>query len=126
MARAAAKSSAGEAGVVGKSAHVRGRVSGQGDLRVEGTIEGELALEGELLVAEGGQVTADVEATTVVVEGSVEGSLRAADAVVVRSGARVAGDLTASRLTIEEGALYTGRIELEFELPAELGGKSGR
>ena len=92
MARAVAKSTAGEPAVVGRSAHVRGRISGQGDLRVEGTVEGDVALSGELTVAEGGEVRADVEASSVVVEGTVEGDVVAADAVALRAGAKVVGD----------------------------------
>jgi cytoskeletal protein CcmA (bactofilin family) len=126
MARSVAKSTAGEPGVVGKGAHVRGRISGRGDLRVEGVVEGDLAIDGELTVADGAQVTADVEAGSVAIEGVVEGDVQASDAIAIRAGARVVGTLRAGRLSIEEGAAYAGRIEADFELPAELGGKAGR
>lgn len=110
------------ASVLGKSAHVRGRVTGAGDLRVEGLVEGGVAIEGALSVAGGARIAADVEAHEVVVEGAIEGDVRA-DAIHLRDGAEVRGDLRAARLSIEEGAAFAGRIDADFELPAELGGK---
>ena len=126
MARATAKSGNGAASVVGRSARVRGRVSGDGDLRVEGSIDGDVAIKGELVVAGGGTVAADVQAGSVVVEGAIDGDIAASGSVAIRPGARVAGLIRAASLSIDEGASLAGRIEAEFELPVELTGKAGR
>jgi cytoskeletal protein CcmA (bactofilin family) len=112
--------------VLGKGARLRGRIGGDGDLRVEGSISGEVAVKGQLVLAEGGEIVADVQATSVVVEGSVEGDITATDAVSIKASARVSGALKGSSISIEEGASVSGRIEADFELPPELGGKSGR
>jgi cytoskeletal protein CcmA (bactofilin family) len=125
MARASTTSHAGSA-VLGKGAHIRGRIAGDGDLRVDGAISGDVALKGDLTVSDGGEVVADVQARAVVVEGALEGDISATSTVAIRASARVAGSIRGSSISIEEGANVSGRIDAEFDLPPELGGKSGR
>jgi cytoskeletal protein CcmA (bactofilin family) len=126
MARASSSTSHASVAVLGKGAHVRGRILGDGDLRVEGAISGEVALKGQLVVASGAEITADVEARSVLVDGSIEGDISATDDVAIRASARVSGAIRGASISIEEGASVSGRIEAEFDLPPELGGKAGR
>jgi cytoskeletal protein CcmA (bactofilin family) len=107
---------------------VRGRVSGEGDLVVEGQIEGDVRLRGDLTVGDGGSVVGDtIEAHAVRVDGRIEGNVAASGPVHLGSGAKVHGDLAGSGISIDDGAEFAGRIECDFELPAELGGgKKGR
>jgi len=93
---------------------------------VEGAIAGDVALRGDLFVSDGAEVTADVEAKSVVVEGVIEGDIAATDTVSIRASARVSGAIKGSSVSIEEGASIQGRIDADFELPPELIGKAGR
>jgi cytoskeletal protein CcmA (bactofilin family) len=111
---------------LGKGAHIRGRIAGEGDLRVEGGISGDVALKGDLFVSDGAEITADVEARSVVVEGALEGDIAATDTVSIRASARVSGAIKGTSVSIEEGAAVQGRIDADFELPPELTGKAGR
>jgi cytoskeletal protein CcmA (bactofilin family) len=110
-------------GRIGGSARVRGRVQGEGDLVVEGQVLGPVALRGHLTVSEGGSVVGDaVEAQAVTVAGSLEGEVTAAGAIDLLPTARVKGNLRGAGITIAEGAHFSGRLDSEFDLPAELGG----
>lgn len=111
---------------IGRTTHVVGRLTGDGDLVVEGRIEGEVSLRGHLSVAEGGVVAAPVQATDLTVEGAVDGDVDVSGAVVLRPTGTVRGSIRAQRVSLEEGARFTGRIEMDVELPEELtGGASG-
>jgi len=125
MARASSTAQNSTA-VLGKGARLRGRIGGDGDLRVEGSISGDVAVKGQLVVVEGGEIVADVQAGSVIIEGSIEGDITATDAVAIRASARVTGALKGSSISIEEGASVSGSVEAAFELPPELGGKAGR
>lgn len=114
------------ASVLGRGARVRGRVGGEGDLRVEGSIEGDVALTGELSIEEGGSVAGNVGASAVLVGGALTGDVAATGAVVIRATARVEGNMSGAEVSLEEGASFSGRIEAEFDLPAELEGRQGR
>ncbi len=118
----------GSSAVLGASVRVRGRVAGEGDLTILGHVEGAVGVRGRLVVGEGGEVKADeVTADEVTVSGAIEGNVVASGPVHLASSAKVKGDLKGSSISLEEGAEFAGRIDAEFELPAELGGgKSGR
>lgn len=120
MARLRAGEASESEAVIGRSARVRGRVSGDGDLRIEGTVEGDIALRGDLTVAEGARATSNVEAHEVTVGGDLEGDVRA-QGVRIEAGGRVHGDIFSDSVAIDEGAEYSGRLHAEFELPPELG-----
>ena len=125
MAQTRSVSRSSDAGArIGSGARIRGRIQGDGDLTIEGTVEGEIALRGNLTIADGGSVTSDIEAQEVVISGALEGNVNASGHVRVATGSKVRGDLRGSSVAIEEGAEYAGRLECEFDLPAELEGSS--
>jgi cytoskeletal protein CcmA (bactofilin family) len=103
---------------IGSKTTVRGQVSGKQDLVVEGRVEGHIGLESHLTVAEGGSVEADVEAEVATLRGEVRGPVTALRSLSVEASARVAGKLKAPTITIEDGARFSGEIEMDVELPA--------
>ena len=119
-----AKSSRSDAGpsVLGASVRIRGRVAGEGDVTVEGSIEGAVSVGGELVVAEGASIQASepVLARSAQIAGEVTGGVVAQGAVRLSSTARVRGDLKGSEISVDEGAELSGRIDADFELPSEL------
>ena len=112
--------------VLGRGARVRGRVSGDGDLRVVGQVEGGVTLSGELAIDETGSITGDIDAESVTIAGVLLGNVVARGAVMIRAGARVEGNMGGAEVTLDEGASFAGRIEAEFDLPAELMPRQGR
>lgn len=106
--------------VLGRGTRVRGRIQGDGDLRVEGAIEGDVRVTGELLIDEGADVQGNIEAAIVTISGALTGDVTSRGGVVVRSSAKVSGNLGSPEVSLEEGAEFSGRIDADFELPAEL------
>jgi cytoskeletal protein CcmA (bactofilin family) len=113
-----------EASVLGRGARVRGRIGGDGDLRIEGQVEGDVTVSGELTIEEGAAVDGDVSAAAVVVGGVLKGDVTARGVVAIRATAQVEGnlDLHGAEVSLDEGASFHGHIEAEFDLPAELTG----
>jgi cytoskeletal protein CcmA (bactofilin family) len=106
---------AGEtAAVIGKSVQIRGEVKGQEDLVVEGLVEGTITLsENKLTIGATARVTANVAAKDVVVQGHLQGDIHAAGRVELRSGSNVNGDIRAARLSVEDNAIFSGKVELD-------------
>ncbi len=112
--------------VLGRGTRVRGRIHGDGDLRVEGAVEGNVSVSGELLIDESAEVQGNVDAAVVTICGALTGDVSSRGGVVVRASAKVSGNLGSPEVSLEEGAEFSGRIDADFELPAELlDGSSG-
>lgn len=106
-----------EPGVIGRGITIRGNLSGSEPLVIEGVVEGTVTLENHLNVEATGRVVADVEVETLTVNGEVDGNINAQQMVSIRAGARVVGNIQAPRVVVDDGAVFKGSIEMEFELP---------
>jgi cytoskeletal protein CcmA (bactofilin family) len=99
---------------LGASLHVKGEISGNEDLLIDGSVEGLVQLdERKLTVGATAKVTADIIAREVVVYGTVKGNLRAKDRIEIKKDGSVNGDLTTARISIEDGAYFKGSIEID-------------
>jgi cytoskeletal protein CcmA (bactofilin family) len=97
--------------VIGKGARVRGKISGTATLEIHGHVEGEIDVDGDLTVGDGGTVASDLAGRRVVVRGAVKGDVTGQEAVVLEDGAKVVGDVRAPRVAIAPGALVRGYVE---------------
>ncbi len=97
--------------VVGQGIFLRGSIRGEGDLEIRGRIEGDVEIAGEVTIAEGALVKADVSARRITVRGAVAGNLTGEDGVRLEDGARVVGDLHGASIGISEGALVRGNVQ---------------
>jgi cytoskeletal protein CcmA (bactofilin family) len=99
---------------LGASLQIKGEISGNEDLHIDGTVEGLVQLDDrKLTVGASAKLTADVVAREVVVYGSVKGNLRARDRIEIKKDGSVVGDLTTARIMIEDGAYFKGSIEID-------------
>jgi len=99
---------------LGVSLRIKGEISGNEDLHVDGEVEGLIRLdEGKLTVGVGAKVTADIIAREVVVYGKVKGNVRAMDKIEIKKDGSVTGDLTMAQIIVEDGAQFKGSIEIE-------------
>ena len=109
-----ATTSSGGTARLGASLHVKGEITGNEDLAIDGTVEGLVHLEDrKLTVGASAKVTADIIAREVAVYGNVKGNLRARDRIEIKKDGSVVGDLTTARIMIEDGAYFKGSIEID-------------
>lgn len=102
--------------MVGQSIALIGELSGSGGVRIEGSFEGEIALNGMLVVGESGKVTCEhVRANIVIVAGAVKGNI-SAEKVEIRKTGRVWGNVATTAFTTDEGAFLRGQITMEDEI----------
>lgn len=115
--------------MIGPSIVISGTVSGDEDLLVQGRVEGTIELiEHQVAVGESGQVHADVTARVVKIEGAVSGDVTGKEQVIVTRSGNVRGNISAPRVTLEDGAMFTGSIDMtggEKAQPAPIKGTSG-
>lgn len=96
---------------------VKGEITGQDDLVIDGEVHGKIRLAGgKLTIGPEGRVTADIEAPEVVVRGEVKGNIKGRDRVRIAATGKVGGEISTKSIAIEEGAHVHGlRVNLERE-----------
>jgi cytoskeletal protein CcmA (bactofilin family) len=98
---------------IGKSVEIRGEVKGSEDLIIDGQVEGTVTLtDSRLTIGPTARVHADVSARDVVILGTLNGNVTATVRIELRKGANVTGDIRSMRLSIEEGSLFSGKVDL--------------
>lgn len=98
---------------IGKSITIKGDLSGNEDLEIDGNVDGRIDLpNNQLTIGAEGRVKAEVHAKAVVVIGHVTGNVSAADRIQVEATGVVDGDVKAPRLVIQEGAMLNGAVEM--------------
>ena len=104
------------AAVIGASIRIRGDVTGEETLVIQGHIEGTVDLgEQELIIGERGRVFAEVRSRIVCVQGEVTGNITGDDLVAVTATGNVRGNIVAPRVTMEDGAQFKGMIDMDPE-----------
>ena len=98
---------------IGPSIRINGEIGGDGDLTIEGHIEGKIDLKkSHVTVGQKGRVTADIYGKIITIEGEVNGNLFGKESIEIRQSASVRGNLVAPRLTLEDGARFQGSIDM--------------
>lgn len=102
--------------ILGEALSWKGSVSGAGGLRIDGSFDGDIELNGLVVIGREGRVTCKlIRALTVVISGSVRGDITA-DRIELLATARVWGDVVTTSLSTEEGAFLRGQIRMEDKL----------
>jgi cytoskeletal protein CcmA (bactofilin family) len=99
--------------VIGPGISWKGDLKGKGGVRIEGTLEGEIAVRGLIVVGETGRITCEtLKADSVIVSGAVKGNI-ICDKLEIRSTGRVWGDVVTVSFSTEEGAFLRGQMRME-------------
>ena len=99
---------------LGASIQIKGQVTGDEDLQIDGKVDGPISLRGhELIVGSTAQLNSEIHAGEVVVAGKVVGNVHARGRVDIRKDGSVSGDISTARISIEDGAHFKGRIEID-------------
>ena len=101
---------------LGSSLHIKGEIIGSEDLQIDGRVEGAVSLDGHILtVGSTAQLKSEVHAGEVVVCGKVLGNVHARGRVEIGKEGSITGDIACARISIEDGAHFKGRIEIDPE-----------
>jgi len=105
-------SSSGKPTHITSGVKVKGQITGQAEIVIDGEVEGSLNVQSTVVVGSDGVVNGDISAKSVTVEGKVLGNVRASDTFSLQSSGRIEGDVTAPRVVIAEGAFFKGNVEM--------------
>lgn len=94
--------------ILDKGASFEGRLAFEGTVQIGGNFKGEIFTNDTLVINEGAEVTAQIEADTVIINGKVEGNVFARKRVVMQPPTVFRGTVTSPSLRIDEGVVFEG------------------
>lgn len=100
--------------IIGKNTVLNGNININGGTRIDGTVDGTVAVDSDLFIGETGVIRATVYAQNATISGAVTGNICCKGRLELTSKARVTGDIKCGVLVIAEGAVFRGKC-LGFE-----------
>jgi cytoskeletal protein CcmA (bactofilin family) len=102
-----------EHAVIGPTISLKGDLTGEEDLLIEGRVEGKIELRHHsVTVGKSGHIKADIYGKTITVEGTVEGNLYGEEQLIVRQSGTVRGNIVSPRVALEDGSNFKGSIDM--------------
>jgi cytoskeletal protein CcmA (bactofilin family) len=99
---------------LGSTLILKGELSGEEDVVIEGNFQGKINLGNHNLVIEkGGKVEAEIFVKNITLNGHVIGNIYASEKVFISPDGQMEGDIHASRISIMDGAQFKGSIKME-------------
>ncbi len=110
---------------IGPSIHIKGELTGEEGLIIDGQVEGTINLkDNDLIIARNGQIKADVYAKTITIEGKLQGDLNGKEKVMIRVSGDVQGNIISPRVVLEDGARFKGSIDMQGSNTGSPAGKN--
>lgn len=99
--------------IIGRNTQFKGTISGEGNIRIDGNLEGEISSGGNVIVGEMGEVIANVKARNILISGVVRGNVEVTEKLEILNSGKLYGDVSAAILSVSEGAVFKGNSNME-------------
>ncbi|TVQ11366.1 MAG: polymer-forming cytoskeletal protein [Balneolaceae bacterium] len=104
--------------MISEGTRIKGELASKSDVRIAGTVDGEIHAEGKCIVTNSGSVKGNISSDEADISGSVNGEIKVATRLILRKSARVNGNIHAKSFLVEEGAIFEGTCRMS-EKPLE-------
>lgn len=102
-----------EHAMIGSTISIKGDLTGEEDLLIEGRLEGKIEVRRHsATVGKNGHIKGDIFGKTITIEGTVEGNLYGEEQLIVRQSGTVRGNIISPRVTLEDGSNFKGNIDM--------------
>ena len=98
-----------ETTIISSGVKIEGKITTNGNIRVDGELLGDITSQNSVVVGESGQVNGQINADTITIGGKVSGTVRAKEKLVIDSKGNLKGDIFTKTLVIEAGAMFDGK-----------------
>lgn len=103
-----------ERNVIAKSTLIIGKITSDGDYRIDGTLEGDLTTKGKVIIGSGGLVKGNIKALNADIEGTIVGALNVEKTLTIKAIANISGDVIVGKLSVEPGATFNASCTMKI------------
>jgi cytoskeletal protein CcmA (bactofilin family) len=98
--------------LIGVGTEIKGDISSNGDIRIDGILQGNLKTKGKVVIGETGSVKGEIKCKNSDVEGNIEGKIHVSELLSLKATSNLNGDIIARKLAIEPGSKFTGNCKM--------------
>jgi len=98
--------------LISSGTDITGDIKSGGDLRIDGTLNGNLSTKGKVVIGPTGKVNGEVICKNSEVSGTVEGKITVHQLLILKVSSKIFGDIVTSKLSIEPGAIFSGNCKM--------------
>jgi len=98
--------------LIGTGTEITGDINSNGDIRVDGALNGNLKTSGKLVIGETGKIKGEIVCKNSEVLGTIEGKITVSELLSLKASSRIEGDIITKKLAIEPGARFTGSCNM--------------
>lgn len=98
--------------LIGEGCRIEGNISAKDSIKIDGEIQGNLNIEGSIIIGEKSHVQGDVRCADLVVFGRLDGNIHARQ-LQLKQSAQIYGNIEAHILQVEPGAVYQGTVAMQ-------------
>jgi cytoskeletal protein CcmA (bactofilin family) len=98
--------------MIGLGTFIKGDLSSDGDLRIDGKIEGIVKSKSKIAMGASSVITGNVVARSADISGRIDGDIQVNETLFLRASAKVNGEIKTSKLVIESGAEFNGSCHM--------------
>ncbi|HOF21617.1 MAG TPA: polymer-forming cytoskeletal protein [Bacteroidales bacterium] len=109
--------------LISSGTDITGDIKSGGDLRIDGTLNGNLNTKGKVVIGPTGKVNGEVVCKNSEVSGIVEGKITVHQLLILKVSSKILGDIVTAKLSIEPGAIFSGNCKMSDN---ETGGGAGK
>ena len=101
-----------ETTIISAGVKIEGKVKSNGNIRVEGQIEGDIESRGSIVIGGNGEVNGQVNAESISIAGNVTGTVKAKSKLTLEEKGNLKGDIFTKSLIVKEGAQFDGKCKM--------------
>jgi cytoskeletal protein CcmA (bactofilin family) len=98
--------------LISNGTDITGDIKSNGDIRIDGSLKGNLNTKGKVVIGPTGKVSGEVICKNSEVSGIVEGKITVGQLLNLKASSKILGDIATSKLSIEPGALFSGNCKM--------------
>ncbi|MBO7651257.1 MAG: polymer-forming cytoskeletal protein [Bacteroidales bacterium] len=103
--------------ILGSGTAIVGNIVSQGDVRVDGSLEGNLTTQSKLVIGTTGRITGEIKCRDCEVSGNVKGKIFVENLLMLKATALVEGEIRTTKLAIEPNAVFSGTCSMSSSEP---------
>lgn len=98
--------------LIGKNTKISGKIEAKGAIRIDGELDGDIVVEGNITIGEDSKITGNIEGSSIFISGTVQGNIKCREHLRLGNTAKLFGDVEVNTLIIDENAIFDGNCKM--------------